>query len=63
MPNGDSGGPGSDYSGALGGDGSMGRYYGGSVATIPGEVSPGQVKDGGKDHIGKWFGHLTLFSP
>jgi hypothetical protein len=29
---------------------------------ILGEVSPDQVKDGGKDHICKWFSHLTLFS-
>jgi hypothetical protein len=25
-----------------------------------GEVSPDQVKNGGQNHIGKWFGHLTL---
>jgi hypothetical protein len=29
---------------------------------IPGEILPNQVKDGGKDHIDKWFSHLTLSS-
>jgi hypothetical protein len=32
MPNGGSDGPGSDCSGTLGGDGSIGQYYGGSFA-------------------------------
>jgi hypothetical protein len=36
------------------------RSPAGRSPPIPGEISPDQVKDGGKDRIGKWFYHLTL---